>query len=972
MRAPRLRGGIAGLLTVTVFLVVALAMKPAQEGAPAAQKPRPPRPAGKPLAMIDNLGGVTIKLGLKDTKPTDWDGEVLLSEGKLTELWILRGNVKGKVEGNQYSVRTVLKEMAAKKKMKKDTLIRPILHLTIAAPARAKVTLKTKHGAFTFALADLTPGTEKPFLDGQASVAPEVGALRLTGPKTEDDYPALARAPDGTIWLTYNEYTPGAELIKERVLAGNFELLAPTGHGDQVLLQRFDGKVWHPPLEVTEPGLSIWRPTVAVDKKGVVTVAWAQQVEDDWEIFYRQYTPAQDAGAKGKWSEVVRLTKTPGSDFHVVAAADARGTVWLAWQAWRDGHFQILVASLGDGPARVPQAVSPPGANSWSPAIAADSKGRVYVAYDTYAQGNYDVRLYVRDQVERTMLVADSPRFEARPHLVCDAQDRLWIAYEEGDEQWGKDYTNNTPKKVGLKANPGYPLYLNRTVRVKCLVGNKLQQPADDLEKALESTLTLGRSLPRLAADAAGGIWLLLRHHPLPGGVGEVWYSYALRYDGKKWGPPQKLGNSSNLLDNRPGLAPLGQGILTVYSSDTRQRTQNRDQDDLFAAILTPTGPTHAPPALAPDRPAPAAVKKAVHPNEKADVARMRAYRIEYEGKKLRLLRGEFHRHTAYTAHRDQDGLLEDAWRYALDAGNLDWMGNGDHDNGFGIEYFWWQIQKVADLFQHSPRFVAAHTYERSVVYPNGHRNVMMPKRGIRPLPRGVLKGTPEKGTPDTKVLYAYLKHFGGICASHTSATNMGTDWRDNDPLYEPVVEIYQGHRHNYEHLGAPKSATEETQIGGYEPAGFVWNAFEKGYRFGFQASSDHVSTHLSYAVVLTDDATRKGLIDAFKKRHCYAATDNILLDVRSGKQLMGDAFETDRRPALEIKVIGTGPIRKLSVVRNNKYVHTEEPKQREVTLRWTDMDPIAGKAAYYYVRIEQADGNLAWASPMWITYRPK
>ena len=96
----------------------------------------------------------------------------------------------------------------------------------------------------------------------------------------------------------------------------------------------------------------------------------------------------------------------------------------------------------------------------------------------------------------------------------------------------------------------------------------------------------------------------------------------------------------------------------------------------------------------------------------------------------------------------------------------------------------------------------------------------------------------------------------------------MGTDWRDNDPEVEPVVEIYQGHRHNYEHFGAPRSPTEETQIGGYRPAGFVWNALEKGYRLGFQSSSDHVSTHWSYAIVLTDDASRQGIIDAFKQRH--------------------------------------------------------------------------------------------------------
>ena len=223
------------------------------------------------------------------------------------------------------------------------------------------------------------------------------------------------------------------------------------------------------------------------------------------------------------------------------------------------------------------------------------------------------------------------------------------------------------------------------------------------------------------------------------------------------------------------------------------------------------------------------------------------------------------------------------------------------------FEYLWWIIQKNADLHLNPPRFVAAQTYERSVVYPNGHRNVMMPKRGIRPLPRGNLVGTPQEGTPDTKVLYAYLKHFGGICASHTSATDMGTDWRDNDPEVEPVVEIYQGHRHNYEHFGAPRSPTEQTQIGGYQPEGFIWNALEKGYKLGFQSSSDHVSTHLSYAIVYAEDTSRTALIEAFKKRHCYAATDNILLDVRSGAHFMGDTFTTKEALALSVTVDADG-----------------------------------------------------------------
>ncbi|HYT90585.1 MAG TPA: hypothetical protein VEL76_17895, partial [Gemmataceae bacterium] len=864
MSRAQVRRGVAGLLTITAFLLIALAMRPGSENA--SGQAGKPRPEGKPIAMIPDLAGLTVRLGLKDTKPTDWDGQVQLAQGRLLALVIGQGNVKGKIDGNSFTVRSVVKKMDQKKK--KDALTRPILNLTLDAPTTAKVTIKTAQGAFSFALSEMSPGTTKTYLDGQATVTAEVGALRLTGPKTEDDYPALARGRDGTVWLAYSEYVPGMPPVAERLLAGNFEGLVPSGHGDQVLLQRFDGKVWQPPLEVTGPGLDIWRPTVAVDGKGTVTVAWSQQVDGNWDIYYRKYTPAKDG--MGKWSDVARVTNDPGSDFHVVAATDSAGVVWLAWQGRRSGHFNILLTALADGHAwKTPKAIGPKGTNNWSPALATDSRGRVYVAWDTYEKGNYDVRLFIHEAGgDRTVEVANSARFEARPSLVCDKDDRLWIAYEEGDEQWGKDFATAMFRKIPLDSNPGFGLYNNRTVRVKCLAEGKLMRPADDLEKALaDGNLPLNRSLPRLAADTAGGLWLLFRHHPLPLGTGEVWNSFAVRYDGKTWGVPQRLAHSSNLLDNRPALAPLGNGVLAVYSSDTRTRTIDRDQNDLFAAVLRASGSTNSPPALVEGTPAAKAQLADVHKDEAADIARMRAYRIESGGKKLQLLRGEFHRHTEYTSHRDQDGMLEDSWRYALDAGNLDWMGNGDHDNGFGVEYFWWQIQKVADLLHGPPHFVGALTYERSTKYPNGHRNVIMPKRGIRPLPRGDLMGTPEKGTPDTKLLYAYLKHFGGICASHTSATDMGTDWRDNDPLFEPIVEIYQGHRHNYEHFGAPRSPTEKTQIGGYEPAGFVSNALEKGYRFGFQSSSDHVSTHMSYAVVLTADVSRQGIIDAFKRR---------------------------------------------------------------------------------------------------------
>src|SRR5262249_33537189 len=159
------------------------------------------------------------------------------------------------------------------------------------------------------------------------------------------------------------------------------------------------------------------------------------------------------------------------------------------------------------------------------------------------------------------------------------------------------------------------------------------------------------------------------------------------------------------------------------------------------ASMLRAAGKTAAPELVA-ESSAPETKVPVVHPQETADVARMRGHRIAMGGKKLRLLRGEVHRHTEFSSHGDQDGLLEDAWRYALDAGELDWIGIGDHDNGFGSEYMWWHFQKTTEIHNNPRRFVAVHTYERSVVFPDGHRNIIMPRKGIRPLPRGDLKGT--------------------------------------------------------------------------------------------------------------------------------------------------------------------------------------------------------------------------------------
>ena len=116
--------------------------------------------------------------------------------------------------------------------------------------------------------------------------------------------------------------------------------------------------------------------------------------------------------------------------------------------------------------------------------------------------------------------------------------------------------------------------------------------------------------------------------------------------------------------------------------------------------------------------------------------------------------------------------------------------------------------------------------------------------------------------------------------------------------------------------------------------------------------------------------ATGSAVLEAFKRLRVYAATDNILAGVRCGEYMMGEQFETSERPTLTVRLEGTAPFALIVVVKNNRYVYSTEPRTPGVQFTWRDTAAEAGKTSYYYVRGEQQDGEIVWASPMWITYR--
>jgi len=215
-----------------------------------------------------------------------------------------------------------------------------------------------------------------------------------------------------------------------------------------------------------------------------------------------------------------------------------------------------------------------------------------------------------------------------------------------------------------------------------------------------------------------------------------------------------------------------------------------------------------------------------------------------------------------------------------------------------------------------------------------------------------------------------------------------GTDWRDNDEQVEPVVEIYQGMRDTYEYVGAPKPKRLETtfldmskplpraasypNMPSFRPLGFVRDALALGYKLGFVASSDHISCHISYACVIAEELDRVSLEEAIKARRTYAATDNIVLDVRymgsDGEHLMGEQFHSSQPVQIQATVLGTGIIQKIDVIKNGDFVHRIHPDRVQAEFRFVDDSAEPGES-YYYVRVIQRDGEMAWGSPAWVVY---
>ncbi|MBU0606687.1 MAG: DUF3604 domain-containing protein, partial [Armatimonadetes bacterium] len=363
---------------------------------------------------------------------------------------------------------------------------------------------------------------------------------------------------------------------------------------------------------------------------------------------------------------------------------------------------------------------------------------------------------------------------------------------------------------------------------------------------------------------------------------------------------------------------------------------------------------------------------------------------------------GMIHGHTEQS---DGAGTLDHYFTYMRDACGLDFGALGDHDHVFETTDEMWARAQTATARYHEPeRFVTFLGYEWAKWRQNGDgdRNVYY-REDHRPMYRS---DNGHCATPPE--LYAALADETAIIITHHSA-NIGNhcDWKDYDPGKDRLVEIFSewGSSECSLHDGNPypiRPATARPAVpdSGEVAAGFVQRALALGWRVGFTAGGDDHQGHPGdvtlrgsnperapgLLAVRAPANTREALWESLYGRNCYGTTGaRIILDFDLDGAPMGSELWLSERPELaerrtvRVEAHGTDAIARIEIIRNNQTIHVHEGTGLDEECVWEDDEPFADVAlppgphwptpfCCYYVRLTQADGEMAWASPIWVS----
>jgi hypothetical protein len=443
----------------------------------------------------------------------------------------------------------------------------------------------------------------------------------------------------------------------------------------------------------------------------------------------------------------------------------------------------------------------------------------------------------------------------------------------------------------------------------------------------------------------------------------------AVVFNGEKWAlsevtPPEVPGGETLRL----AVTPFGDGIAFAHISDTRhhfERGESRCPINLYVSTHSDAPyPTRHVPFVVPEARRTSAANRRVPGSVRVD------------NSDYRLVFGNLHRHTDMSVClRGRNLSPQVDLRAARDLTRESFGALTDHDVDHD-SYHWHENLKYTRLYNFQGDFVTIPSFEwtGNVKWeggPFGHFNVHFfggedDARVLSAFDQDIA------GTPDR--LYKHLNGTTLAIPHHPADKTLRFLWENFDSAHSPVAEIFQDFRGSAEYPGAPGT----TSYGHADARHFLQSAWQAGLRFGVIAGGDHFGVAL--AGLYVSELTRKGILDAFRARRCFATTGcQMLIDVRVNGVFMGGEValgHPDDIRTIAWHVESHEPAR-LTVMRNTHPMCEALVTAGSVHGSFVDtancaeiIDAVVSngdRVVYYYLRVEREDGEIGWSSPVWV-----
>jgi len=765
-------------------------------------------------------------------------------------------------------------------------------------------------------------------------------------------HPTFVTLADGSQWLSWLGGGEKRDRIYVRGVKGNRFLTDPIRLSDYNVQSNY-------------------MPCMVTDGKNTAWVIWTEIVDLKSRIMARCISD-------GTVGELTAITSAGEKAQEPAAMWLNKKSLWVAWEKRTSGAHQIWARNLlsrNSEPVRISQTKGDSHRACWTKT----ADGTAWLFWDTYSNKNYNImcRPLKNGRWGREMCVSSSAEWESFPYAVALSDGRLMCGWTRS-----KDVINDEGI-VGHHTQFCAAVHDGEAWTCVGDIGRGADKGvvdigvifADRAHRKDYCRAYFGRMRHiRLIADDKGGAWMCWEQSQ---DFRSMHFRNASLLCGRhfrkgRWSAPQVIESHVPFFHFEPGAISSRNSVWIVHEdpcegdfSDVRLRKVRLAHSRARVPASTMGKPRQwktldgsAVPVLSPHR----------------DKFRAKGHKVFF---------GDMHVHGHFS--KDNQGELDELFHTARDRSHLDFMAVANHDE-LRCDPIWGSTSSPG----HEPVLggLTQQTFSEYDLTQFASDTFNAP--GDFAFLGGSYEYTREWAVTGYNTVGS-MAHF--VVVYPTTGAPMFRSYdrhSDTSAKLAAAVDKFGGmlHGHHENWFAGGQQAIYNVEVAGWanyvENNGRIHKYLSQGLRMGFIAGGDdhgYTAGRIgALTAVLAKDLSRESVVDALKKRRCYATNGpRILIDFRVNGHLMGENIRCRKGPLkITFDVGTTAPLRRVELRLDGETVRTwragGDHLKRSCRIKW----PGPGHH-FIYLRVVQEGpehkstfGNQAWTSPVFINWPAK